>query len=348
MRVTLAAAKRTVRETDRVMDALSDVLSAIRLDGAVFVDAEFTAPWCVATQYGLHTAASKLPDTDHVVFFHLLTDGSCLARLADGGEVFEVKAGDLLLLPHDDLHVLGSDLRLPFAAVRNVPPESGLLELRAGGGGEATRFICGYLACDRRVSRALLGSLPPMLRISLGDISRSGWLADLLHVGVEESRAQRPGSQSLLAKLSELAFTEALRRYAQSNPPELKGWLAGLQDPYVGRALALLHGEPTRGWTVDQLAREVALSRSALAERFGATIGLPPMQYLTQWRLTLAAQTLRAGSESIARIAERSGYDSEAAFTRAFKREFGVPPTVWRRTDASGPAVASAGRAASD
>jgi len=186
-----------------------------------------------------------------------------------------------------------------------------------------------------------------MLHISLGDISRGGWLADLLRVGVQESRAQRPGSQSLLAKLSELAFTEALRRYAQSNPPDLKGWLAGLQEPYVGRALALLHGEPRRGWTVEQLAREVALSRSALAERFVATIGLPPMQYLTQWRLTLAAQTLRAGSESIARIAERSGYDSEAAFTRAFKREFGVPPTVWRKADASGPAGAAAGRAAS-
>jgi AraC-like DNA-binding protein len=350
MRATPAVESRPRwREMDLVMDAMSDVLSAVRLDGAVYVDAEFTAPWCVATQFGLHTAAPKLPEADHVLFFHLLTDGSCFARLADGGEVFEVKAGDLLLLPHDDLHVLVSDLRLPFAAVRSPPPESGgLLELRAGAGGEPTRFICGYLACDRRASRALLGSLPPILRISLGDISRSGWLADLLRVGVAESRAQRPGSQSLLAKLSELAFTEGLRRYAQSNPPELKGGLAGLQDPYVGRALALLHGEPTRGWTVDHLAREVALSRSALAERFGATIGLPPMQYLTQWRLTLAAQTLRAGTESIARIAERSGYDSEAAFTRAFKREFGVPPTVWRRTDASGPAVASAGRAASD
>ena len=330
------------------MDALSDLLSAVRLDGAVYVNAEFTAPWCVATQYGLHSAAPKLPDTDHVVFFHLLTDGSCLARLAGGMQEIRVEAGDLLLLAHDDLHVLGSDLTLPYAEVRNVPPEGGLLEFRAGGGGAATKFICGYLACDRRASRALLGSLPPMLRISLGDVSRSGWLADLLRLGVEESRAQRPGSQSLLAKLSELAFTEALRRYAQSNPPELKGWLAGLQDPYVGRALALLHGEPTRGWTVEELSREVALSRSALADRFAGTIGLPPMQYLTQWRLTLAAQALRAGSESITRIAERSGYDSDAAFTRAFKREFGVPPTVWRKTEASGPAVASAGRAAPD
>lgn len=329
------------------MDALSDVLSAIRLDGAVYVDAEFTAPWCVATQYGLHTAAPKLPDSDHVVFFHLLTDGSCLARLADGGETVKVEAGDVLLFPRDDRHVLGSDLKLPFAEVRNPSPESGLLELRAGGGGQATRFICGYLACDRRASRALLGALPPMLRIPLGDISLNGWLADLLRVGVQESQAQRPGSQSLLAKLSELAFTEALRRYAQSNPPELKGWLAGLQDPHVGRALTLLHGDPSRGWTVDELAREVALSRSALAERFTDMIGEPPMQYLMRWRLTLAAQALRAGREGIARIAERSGYDSEASFTRAFKREFGVPPTVWRKSGGRGTANSSAGRSAS-
>jgi AraC-like DNA-binding protein len=330
------------------MDALSDVLSAVRLDGAVYVDAEFTAPWCVATQYGLHTAAPKLPDSDHVVFFHLLTDGSCLARLAGGSEVIEVKAGDLLMLPHDDLHVLGSDLKHPVAEVRSSPPESGLLELRAGGGGKATKFICGYLACDRRASRALLSSLPPMLHISLGDVSLSGWLADLLRLGVEESRAQRPGSQSLLAKLSELAFTEALRRYAHSNPPELKGWLAGLQDTYVGRALSLLHGDPTRGWTVEELAREVALSRSALAERFTAMLGEPPMQYLTRWRLTLAAQALRAGGDAIARIAERSGYDSEASFTRAFKREFGVPPTVWRKTGGRGPANVTAGRVVAD
>jgi AraC-like DNA-binding protein len=330
------------------VDALSDVLSAIRLDGAVYVKAEFTAPWCVETKYGLHTAAPRLPDSDHIVFFHLLTEGSCFARLADGGDAIEVKAGDLLLLARDDLHVLGSDLKLTPASVRSDPPAEGLLEFRSGGGGEPTQFICGYLACDRRASRALLGALPPMLRIPLGDISREGWLADLLKVGVEESQAERPGSQSLLAKLSELAFTEALRRYLQSQPPGLTGWLAGLQDPYVGRALALLHGNPARGWTVDELAREAALSRSALAERFTDMIGEPPMQYLTRWRLTLAAQALRRESDGVARIAERSGYESEAAFTRAFKREFGVPPTVWRKTGGRGAAHSVAGRSAAD
>ncbi len=327
------------------MDPLSDLLSALRLDGAVYIHGEFTAPWCVATQYGLPSVRPKLPDSDHVVFFHLLTDGACFARLANGKDVVEVKAGDLLLLPHDDPHVLGSDLTLPVEEMRSAPPEAGgLLELRHGGGGTATRFICGYFACDRRASRALLGSLPPMLRIELGDIALGGWLADLLRLGVDESRAQTPGSQSLLAKLSELAFTEALRRYVQSNAPDLKGWLAGLQDPFVGRALALLHGQPMRDWSVDELAREVALSRSSLAERFNRMIGEPPMQYLKRWRLTLAAQALRSGNDAIAKVAERSGYESEASFTRAFKREFGVPPTVWRRVGGGGPTESSAGR----
>jgi len=187
-----------------------------------------------------------------------------------------------------------------------------------------------------------------MLLLELGDISLGGWLADLLRLGVDESRAQKPGSQSLLAKLSELAFTEALRRYAQSGAPGLKGWLAGLQDPFVGRALTLLHGQPTRDWSVEELAREVAMSRSALAERFNTMIGEPPMQYLTRWRLTLAAQMLRRSADAISFVAERSGYGSETSFTRAFKREFGVSPTVWRRTGGRGTADHSSGRPVPD
>jgi AraC family transcriptional regulator, alkane utilization regulator len=172
------------------VDALSDVLAAIRLDGAVYIKAEFKAPWCVETQYGLHTAATRLPRADHIVFFHLLTDGSCKARLVDGNEEVEVAAGDLLLFPHDNRHLLGSDLMLSPAPVGSEAIE-GLIEMRWGGDGEATRFICGYLACDRRACRALLGPLPAMLRIPLGDISKSGWLGDLLHIGVQESLATR-------------------------------------------------------------------------------------------------------------------------------------------------------------
>jgi AraC-like DNA-binding protein len=191
--------------------------------------------------------------------------------------------------------------------------------------------VCGYLACSRSVCRPLLDALPRVLCIPIGDGPASAMLHELLRIGVRESSGLRPGAGSLLAKLSELMFVEAMRRYVEKLPPHGMGWLAGLRDAQVGRALALLHGEPGKPWTVEELAREVALSRSALAERFAALVGEPPMQYLTRWRLALAAQTLRAGREAVARVAERSGYESEAAFNRAFKREFGMPPAAWRR-----------------
>jgi transcriptional regulator GlxA family with amidase domain len=207
--------------------------------------------------------------------------------------------------------------------------------MRHGGGGAATRFVCGYLALSRAVFRPLFEALPPVMQIPIGDGPASGLLRELLRAGVRESSAERPGAASTLAKLADLLFVEALRRYVDGLPPEGKGWLAGVRDPQVGRALALLHGAPSRAWTVDELAHEVALSRSALAERFTSLIGEPPMQYLTRWRLALAAQMLRDGREPMIRIAERSGYESEAAFSRAFKREFGVPPASWRRAEAS-------------
>ncbi len=327
------------------MDVLSEVLAAVRLDGAFYIDAEFTAPWCVATRYGMHVASGRLPAADHIVFFHLLTEGHCSARLAGGGEAIEVAAGDLLLFPHDHLHILGSDPTLPptEASEPFVPsPAEPLTRMRFGGGGEPTKFVCGYLACDRLMVRPLLLSFPDMLRIPLGDVAGSGWLAELLRLGVQESLAQRPGARSLLAKLSELAFIEALRRFMHSEPASQRGWLAGLRDPYIGRALALMHEAPSRWRRVEELAREVALSRSAFTERFGSVMGEPPMRYLERWRLSIAARALRGGNEAIARIAERSGYGSEAAFTRAFKRELGMPPSAWRKTGEAGPAGGTA------
>jgi AraC-like DNA-binding protein len=323
------------------MDPLSDVLKAFRLDGAVYISAHFTAPWCVEAKYGLRNAARRLPPSNHVIFFHVVTGGRCRSRLADSDEVLEVETGDVLLFPHDDLHLLGSHLDMPPAHQERFmerTPGSGLIQMRLGGGGASTQFVCGYLACDSRVCRPLLGALPRLLRISFGGGNGGAWLPQLLAVGVQESASEQPGAGSMLAKLSELLFVEAMRRYAASLPEEQKGWLAGLRDPYVGRALALMHGKPAHAWTVDNLARKVALSRSALADRFVDLIGEPPMQYLTGWRLALAAQALRAGNEPIIRIAERCGYDSEAAFNRAFKREFGLPPATWRKQgDAAGP-----------
>jgi transcriptional regulator GlxA family with amidase domain len=213
------------------------------------------------------------------------------------------------------------------------------VQLRHGGGGAVTRFVCGYLACSRSVSRPLLEALPRVVHIPMGDGPAATLMQELVRAGVLESVAARAGAGSMLAKLAELMFVEALRRYVEGLPPEGRGWLAGVRDAQVGRALSLMHAAPDKAWTVDKLARQVALSRSALAERFSALVGESPIQYLIRWRLALAAQMLRSGRDAVARVAERSGYESEAAFNRAFKREFGMPPAAWRK---AGPGASSA------
>ncbi len=320
------------------MDTLSGVLKSVRLEGAVFLDAEFTASWCMRGKYGMTSVKQQLAGAEHVVLFHFLTDGACRVRLADGGEVIEVAAGDLVLFPQDDRHLMGSDLQLApleadclIDAAAAVAANPDFVRIRHGGGGARTRFVCGYLACSRSLCRPLFEALPRVLRIPIGDGQASSLLRELLRVGVRESSSSRPGAQSTLAKLAELVFVEALRRYVETLPPGGKGWLAAMRDVPIGRALALLHEEPARAWTVDELAREVALSRSLFARRFAALVGESPMQYLMRWRLALAARALRAGGDAIARVAERSGYETEAAFSRAFKREFGLPPSAWRK-----------------
>jgi AraC-like DNA-binding protein len=323
------------------MDTLSDVLKSIRLEGAVFLDAEFTAPWCMLGKYGMTSVKEQLDGAEHVVLFHFLTQGACRVRLFEGGEVIEVSAGDLILFPQDDRHLMGSDLhivpddadRLIEAAAADADDPS-FVPIRHGGGGAKTHFVCGYLACNRSLCRPLFEALPRVLRIPLGEGHSAELLRELLRVGVRETSASRPGAQSTLAKLAELMFVEALRSHVESLPPEGRGWLAALRDVQIGRALALLHAAPERPWTVDDLAREVAMSRSVLATRFASLVGESPMRYLTRWRLALAARALRAGSSEISRIAERCGYETEAAFSRAFKREFGQPPATWRRASA--------------
>jgi AraC-like DNA-binding protein len=317
-------------------DALSDVLRSVRLEGAVYLNAEFTAPWCIRGELGVASVRERLAGAEHVAFFHFLTEGTCKVRLAEGGEVLEALAGDLILFPQEGRHLMGTDLHLaPMESGATLTPHASsdarLFHMSHGGGGTATRFICGYLACNRSLFRPVLDALPRMLRIRVAEGQAAALLRELFRAGVRESSASQPGAHSMLARLAELLFVEALRSYIGSLPPNGKGWLAGVRDAQVGRALALLHGDPAKAWTVDDLAREVALSRSALAERFSELVGESPMQYLTRWRLALAAQTLRAGREPIARIAERSGYESEASFSRAFKREFGAPPAAWRK-----------------
>ena len=295
------------------MDALSDVLNSVRLEGAVYLNAEFTAPWCIRGELGLASVRARLAGAQHVAFFHFLTEGSCQVRLLDTKQVLEASAGDLILFPREGRHLMGSDLELmPMegkATVEALPgADAEVFHMRYGGGGAPTRFVCGYLALSRSVFRPVFEALPPVLHIRIGEGPASVLLRELLRAGVRESSAWGPGAASTLAKVAELLFIEALRRYMDQLPPEGKGWLAGVRDAHVGRALALLHGAPAKSWTVEQLAHDVALSRSALAERFTSLVGESPIQYLMRWRLALAAQMLREGREPIIRIAERSGY----------------------------------------
>lgn len=330
------------------MDTLSDVLKSVRLEGAFFLDAEFTAPWCMRGRYGMTSVKQRLAGAEHVVMFHFLTQGACRVRLAEGGEEIEVAAGDLILFAQDDRHLMGSDLRvapleadhlIDAATAAAADPE--FVPIRAGGGGAATRFVCGYLACNRSLCRPLFEALPRLLRVRLGDEMATTLWRQLMRAGVHISGSPVPGAESTLAKMAELMFVEALRRHVAALPPDGRGWLAALRDVQIGRALGLMHEAPERAWTVDALAREVALSRSLLASRFVMLVGETPMKYLTRWRLALAARDLRSGKVAISRLAERSGYETEAAFSRAFKREFGLPPSTWRRGFAMPPAALS-------
>jgi AraC-like DNA-binding protein len=315
------------------MDALSDLLHAVKLNGALFLEARFTAPWCVETHpsYG---AAEMLRPLNPVVFFHMVTEGRCKVRLSTGGEPIDIASGDLVLMPQGDTNLLGSDLQLaPVDAdslMRPAPP-GGMPTIDHGGGGDEARILCGFLSCDKALCRLLLDALPRLLRVPLGDGPGAAWLMSLARRGAQENTAPGPGSATLLSKLAELLFVEAMRRYIETLPERQTGWLAGLRDRYVGRALGLMHERPAHDWTVDELAEGVGLSRSALAQRFGDLLGQPPMQYLTRWRLVLAAAALRSSDRAIAGIAEESGYESESAFNRAFKREFEMPPAAWRR-----------------
>jgi AraC-like DNA-binding protein len=300
------------------------------------MNAEFTAPWCIWSSFGHSNVRVRMAKPQDVLFFHFITEGTCKLKVQGQPDTLELAEGDMILFPSDDRHVIGSDLRLAPVETAHVVldgrhQEPDFVQLRHGGGGATTRFVCGYIACDPIVCGPLLDPLPPMIHLRMGNCRASALIRELLQVAVRESLALRPGAEATVAKLSELMFVEALRQYVNLLPPLSKGWLAGVRDPRVGRALSLLHAEPSRDWTVDHLAARVALSRSTLSKRFTNFVGEPPMQYLMKWRLSIAANALRRSNEVIARIAARNGYESEESFSRAFKREYGVSPAQWRR-----------------
>jgi AraC-like DNA-binding protein len=313
------------------MDVLSEVLKAIRLDAAFFYNAEFTAPWSVREPRSEVVASHFAPGGGHVIIYHLLTEGRCVAGL-EGGNPIEIGAGDIVVFPHGDAHILGNgatktvDLELRLHEIL----AQGLKLARAGGGGEMTRIVCGYMSCDPQLSGALLAGLPPLFRVPIRDDPGGQWLENTIRFSVDQAGNASLGGDAVLSKLSEVLFMETIRRYVAQLPPEETGWLAGARDPEVGRALALLHRAPAKPWTIAVLAREIGISRSVLADRFRHYLNEPPMSYLTRWRLLLAARMLKSSSRGVADIAADVGYESEAAFNRAFKRQFSVPPARFR------------------
>ncbi len=331
------------------MDVLSNVLSVVRLSGAVFFMAEFSAPWAIESRRELLAGIVK-PDVECLVLFHILVDGECTVECGALPAV-KMNAGDVIVFPHGDLHTMRSDDGKHKTSIGSVfSPATGdeLPQVRFGGGGRQSRFICGYLCCEHRFN-PLVGSMPTILLVrSRNDYAGieaiddrgaraatvpdgSGtWLGTTLKFTVHEAKAARPGNGAMLGRLTELMFMELLRVYMQQLPADHGGWLAGVNHPQVGKALRLLHADPVRNWTVDELAHEVAISRSALAARFAELVGASPMHYLLNWRMQLAKQMLRE-SRTVQDVALRVGYESEAAFNRAFKRVTGAPPVSWRK-----------------
>ena len=319
------------------MDALSDVLRVAHLTGGVFLHADFFAPWCVAARVSPDHCRPALGPASHLIIYHYVLEGELRIRVdGSGPEDVVIGAGEVVLLPRNDLHFMGSDLSLPPVIgtdIIHAPRDGGLYSISHGGDGARTRMVCGFLGSDNVENNPVISTLPPLLTFAFEKGGAAEWIRSTFQYAAEEIAVGRPGSETVLAKLSELLFVAAVRRYAETLPDGQTGWLSGLRDPHLARALALLHRDPTRRWVVDDLSREVGLSRSALADRFIHTIGVPPMQYLASWRMQVATQKLRNSNASLAQIAEIVGYDSEAAFSRAFKKAIGLAPATWRRSN---------------
>lgn len=313
------------------LHALSEMLRVVRLTGSVFFGGTFTAPFGVVSpkRWDESTPLARLR---HISIFHLIVAGRCTIELT-GGPRRDIAAGDILLLPFANEHRFWNGTPPDFASAPDIVrpgPIEGVATLNYGGGGEATRIVCGYLESSEFLFTPVFRTLPQMLVEQTGNEKVGALMASTAREIASLVEAAAPGSQMMLGRMMELLFLEVLRRHVSRLPAGSTGWLASLKDPIVGRALALVHSDPARKWTAEDLAREAGSSRTVLAERFNALLGRPPIDYVTSWRIQLAADRLRNGSDSIAGIAADVGYESEAAFNRAFKRETGLTPGRWR------------------
>ena len=314
------------------MDPLSDVLAAVHLTGAVFFDIDASEPWVAEAPPGDSIVRRIFPDSEHLISYHVVTRGTCWGHVVGEAPV-RLVSGDVMVFPHGDAHVMSSAPGMrgtPDIALYR-PPSAGQLPFTmsmGSGDGHPAHMVCGFLGCDARPFNPLLSALPHVIHVS---DQAGGALSTFVKFALAESKEPRIGGESVLGRLSELMFVDVVRRYLETLPVDRTGWLAGLRDAFVGRALTALHRSPARDWTLEALAREVGISRSVLSERFTHLVGQPAMQYLTSWRMQLAASQLQSGMDTVATVGERVGYESEAAFSRAFKKVVGTPPSEWRR-----------------
>ena len=316
------------------MDALSEALSSVRMTGAIFFDAVCTAPWGFAVPAIDKVAHVLAPGTERLVGYHLVVEGKALVEI-EGAEDVPIEAGDIVINPHGDRHVVrnGAPAVLVDSKTSLGSHLAGdLSTFRIDGGGETTRFVCGYFGCERHAARLFLAGLPTIIKLNVRGDAAGAWLESSIRHLLSETASGRPGRTVLLSKMAEALFIETLRRYMEQIPPEQIGWLAGARDPIVGAALALLHRKTCHPWSVAELAAASGTSRSVLAERFTRLLGEPPLTYLARWRLQLAARKLQTTQHTILQVASDVGYESEAAFNRAFKREFGLPPAQYRKS----------------
>ncbi len=315
------------------MDALSEALSAVHMTSAIFLDVEFTAPWGVSVADARKVAAVLAPAAEHVVSYHLVVEGDMLVR-DECGEELSLSAGDIVIMPRGNCHRLSGGAPSRFFDTSLVLGQlSGgeIVKFCFGGGGARTRVICGFFACRRQAADLFLAGLPAILRIGVRDDPAGGWIESSIRHLVSEAEIGRPGQSILLSRMAEALFIESIRRYMQSLPSEQTGWLVAARDPIVGRVLAHVHRESHRRWSVAELARAAGSSRSIVAGRFRALLGESPIAYLSRWRLGLAAQLLETTQRPVQDIAFEFGYESEASFNRAFKRQLGAPPARYRR-----------------
>ena len=327
-------------------DTLSDLLRAVRLHGALFYHIDGAPPWVAEAPPACDIIPAIMPGAEHMIEFHGIVKGSCWAAIV-GESPLRLDEGDVILFPQGDPHVMSSAPGMRAPAVDTSfffsprPPqlpyslsmrEAQITTGRLGGGGrDRATIVCGFLGLDAKPFNPLLAALPRVLKVPGSALGADSWVSTFLRAVVAESNQKRPGGEAVLERMSEMLFVEVLRRHVDSLPPEQTGWLAGMRDPAVGRALALIHARTSEPWTLDSLSKESGLSRSSLHERFVHFIGQPPMQYLTRWRMQVAAGLLRDTSAKLVEISLGVGYESEAAFSRAFKRDVGVSPGAWRR-----------------